>query len=42
MSEPSVPMQAMVAMRNKSLPPARRKEIAEKAVQPRWGGKAEG
>ena len=29
--------QAMVALRNKKLSPARRKEIAKKAAQARWG-----
>ena len=32
--------QAMVAMRNKKLSPARRKEIASKAAKARWGDKA--
>jgi hypothetical protein len=32
--------QAMVAMRNKKLSPARRKEIAQKAARTRWGKKA--
>ena len=31
--------QAMVAMRNKKLSPARRKEIAQKAALARWSGK---
>jgi hypothetical protein len=31
--------QAMVAMRNKKLTPARRKEIAQQAAAVRWGEK---
>ncbi len=31
--------QAMVAMRNKKLTPARRKEIATKAAKTRWANK---
>jgi len=32
--------QAMAAMRNKKLSPARRKEIASKAAQARWADRA--
>lgn len=40
MAKKNAVAQALVAMRNKKLSPAKRKEIAQKAAAARWGKKA--